>query len=155
MDLSLFVFIGACVAAASSGAIFRPGQWYERLNKPRWRPPNWLFGPAWFVLYAMIAVSGWLIWKTAGMAAAPALALYGFQLVLNATWSGIFFGMRRLGLALAEMALMWLAILATIIAFWPIDRGAAMLLLPYLAWVAFAFTLNASIWRRNPRPVSA
>ncbi len=149
MDLSLLVFVGACVAAASSGAFFRPGQWYRRLDKPAWRPPDWLFGPVWFVLYAMIAVSGWIVWKVAGSAAWLALTFYAVQLGLNALWSGIFFGLKRIGLALLEMGAMWLAIVATIAAFWPIHRGAALLLVPYLLWVSFAFVLNLAIWRRN------
>ena len=150
--LVLLGFIAACVAAASSGGLFRPGAWYESLAKPSWRPPNWLFGPVWAVLYAMIAVSGWLVWRAAepGAAALP-LTIYAVQLVLNALWSAIFFGLRRLGLALFEMALLWVAILATIVTFYPIHAGAAYLLVPYLVWVSFAFVLNHVMWRLNPR----
>lgn len=155
MDSSYLVLLGfilACVAAASTGAIFRPGDWYESLAKPKWRPPNWLFGPVWMVLYAMIAVSGWFVWEKAGIAGAtPALLLYAVQLVLNALWSMIFFGLRRIGLALAEMGVLWIAIAATIIAFYPIDETAAWLLIPYIVWVSIAFTLNLSIWRMNSR----
>ncbi len=147
---ALFLFICACGAAASTGALFRPGDWYENLTKPSWRPPNWLFGPVWMVLYAMIAVSGWLVWQETGLAeGAIPLAIYGVQLLLNALWSAIFFGMRRIGVAAAEMVMLWLSIFATIVAFWPIDIRAAWLLVPYLFWVSFAFMLNVSIWRLN------
>lgn len=150
--LVLLGFIAACIAAAASGGLFRPGAWYESLAKPPWRPPNWLFGPVWAVLYGMIAVSGWLVWRAAEPGAADLpLAIYAVQLGLNAIWSAIFFGMRRLGLALLEMAFLWVAILATIVAFYPIHAGAAYLLVPYLIWVSFAFVLNHAIWRRNQR----
>ena len=97
-------FIGACLLAATIGATYRPGDWYERLAKPRWRPPNWVFPPAWTVLYLTIAVSGWLVWRTSGFAgAALPLAIYLVQLVLNAAWSPIFFGMRRPDLAFMEI----------------------------------------------------
>lgn len=148
--LALAGFVVACLVAASSGAIFRPGDWYEGLSKPSWRPPNWLFGPVWMVLYVMIALSGWLVWREAGWAGASlALSLYALQLLLNGLWSGIFFGLRRLGLACAEMALLWLAILATIVTFYPIHATAALLLIPYLLWVSFAFVLNFAVLRLN------
>jgi len=148
--LPLFGFFLACFAAASTGGIFRPGAWYASLRKPSWRPPDWLFGPVWAVLYVMIAVSGWLVWRDAGWpAAALPLGLYAVQLVLNGLWSAIFFGFRRLGLALAEMALLWLAIVATMTAFHPINATAAWLLAPYLLWVSFAFVLNHAVWRLN------
>lgn len=148
--LTLLGFIAVCAAAATSGAMFRPGEWYERLRKPGWRPPNWLFPPVWTVLYVMIAVSGWLVWFELGWSdgAAP-LGIWAVQLVLNAAWSGLFFGLRRPGLALVEMALLWIAIAATIAVFWPVSQIAAWLMAPYLLWVSFAFALNLSIWRLN------
>jgi tryptophan-rich sensory protein len=112
-----------------------------------------VFGPAWTALYLMIAVSGWLVWRKAGLAgAAGAFAIYALQLLLNAAWSGIFFGLRRMDIALAELGLLWLAILANIAAFAPHDAVAAWLLVPYLAWVSFAGALNAALLRANPRP---
>ncbi len=148
--IGLVGFLVACFAAASSGAIFRPGDWYEGLSKPWWRPPNWLFGPVWAILFVMIAVSGWMVWREAGTAAAVPLAIYALQLVLNALWSAIFFGMRRMGLAAIEMAVLWIAIVATMVTFYPIRAEAAWLLGPYLFWVSFAFFLNVAVWRRNP-----
>lgn len=148
--LVLLGFLAAVVAVASTGAIFRPDAWYRSLRKPRWCPPDWLFGPAWTLLYAMIAVSGWLVWHEAGFAgAAGALGIYAVQLILNAAWSAIFFGLRRMDLALAELALLWLAILATIVAFASHHALAAWLLVPYLAWVSFAGALNAALLRAN------
>ena len=151
--LVLFGFIAVNTLAASSGAFFRPGQWYDGLSKPSWRPPNWLFGPVWMVLYGMIAFSGWLVWRQEGFVGAPlALTLYAVQLILNALWSAVFFGMRRLGLAFVEMLFLWLAIVANILAFYQINENAALLLVPYLFWVSFAMMLNFDIWRRNPQP---
>lgn len=148
--VALLGFIAAVAAVASTGAFFPPDSWYQSLRKPRWCPPNWLFGPAWTVLYLMIAVSGWLVWRKAGLAgAAGAFAIYALQLLLNGAWSGIFFGLRRMDLALAELALLWLAILATIVAFAAHDALAAWLLVPYLAWVTFAGALNAALLRAN------
>lgn len=151
MDWTLMAFIGICAVAASSGALFPPGRWYESLRKPSWRPPNWLFAPAWTVLYAMIAVSGWLVWTTAspGERLLP-MSVYGLQLVLNAIWSGVFFGMKRMKLALGEMALLWLSIAVNIAVFWPLHKMAALMLVPYLAWVSFAFMLNRALVKLNP-----
>ena len=149
--VALLGFIAACILAATTGALFRPGEWYEHLAKPSWRPPNWLFPPAWAVLYLTIAVSGWLVWRVGGLSGAVLpLVIYFLQLGLNAAWSPIFFGMQRPGLAFGEIILLWVAIVATIATFYHIDEVAAWLLLPYLAWVTFAAALNFSIWRLNP-----
>lgn len=149
--VAFVVFLALCVAAAATGIVFRPGQWYANLNQPSWRPPNALFGPVWLVLYIMIATSGWLVWRQAGLAgAALPLGLWVLQLVLNATWSWLAFRRRRLDLAALDMAALWLAILATILAFQPINATAAWLLVPYLAWVSFALALNVKLWRLNP-----
>jgi tryptophan-rich sensory protein len=147
--LPLLGFLGACFAAASTGAIFKPGAWYEGLSKPPWRPPNWLFGPAWAVLYTLIAVSAWLVWQAAGFG--TALIVWSVHLVINAGWSWVFFGLRRPDLAFGWILLLWASIAATIAAFAPVSALAASLLAPYLAWVSFAAVLNLSIWRRNPR----
>lgn len=151
MSWSLLAFCAANFVAAMSGGIFRPGAWYKSLNKPSWQPPDWLFAPVWFVLYGMIAAAGWMVWETAGWNGAMlAMTLYAVQLVLNALWSAIFFGMRRMDLALIEVAALWLSIAATIAAFWPIDTTAAYLMMPYLAWVSFAAFLNFTMVRLNP-----
>ena len=149
--LGLLPFLAACVIVALSGVVFRPGEWYEHLAKPSWRPPNWLFGPAWTVLYLCIAVSGWLVWRRVGVWGAPvAMAVYLVQLLLNAGWSACSFGLHRLDLAFGELILLWLSIAATIAMFAPISAAAATLLIPYLAWVTFAGALNLALWRLNP-----
>ena len=145
--LGLVGFVGACFMAALSGAFFRPGAWYESLAKPWWRPPNWIFAPAWTALYITIAISGWLIWRDVGFA--PALAIYFLSLLLNAAWPALFFGIRRPDLAFLDLSLLWISIVATIVAFFPIDRWAAYLLLPYLGWVSFAGMLNFAVWQMN------
>jgi benzodiazapine receptor len=148
--LMLVAFVVASYAAAATGVIFRPGDWYKQLDKPRWRPPDWLFAPVWTVLYASIALSGWLVWREAGIASAGLpLGVYAVQLLLNAAWTPIFFGLHRPGLALIEIVMLWTTILATIITFQPVSVPAALLLVPYLVWVSFASALNFSIWRRN------
>lgn len=149
---ALLVFIGAVFAAGLSGVFFRPGRWYERLAKPDWRPPNWLFGPVWTALYAMIAVSGWLVWREAGDTPAGRLALgvFALQLTLNFLWSAVMFGARRIGWALVELGALWLSIAAMIVLFHPISPTAAYLLIPYLLWASFAAALNFAVWRLNP-----
>jgi tryptophan-rich sensory protein len=153
--LALFGFVGACFLAAATGAVFPPGEWYDQLVKPSWRPPNWLFAPAWTVLYLTIAVSGWLVWREFGFAAAALpLAIYFVQLILNAAWTPIFFGLHRPDLAFFEIVLLWLSIVATIAFFHPLNAGAAWLLSPYLAWVTFATALNLAIWQLNSASAS-
>ena len=149
---ALFGFFAACFVTASSGAVFKPGLWYDRLAKPWWRPPNWLFPPAWAVLYATIAVAGWMVWREAGFGGATvAFTIYGLQLVLNFCWSVLFFGLRRPDLAFGEVLLLWASILAMILAFHAVVPAAAWILVPYLCWVSFAAVLNFAMWRLNPR----
>ena len=133
MDISSLIGLGcftiACFLAALTGAWFRPGEWYEQLKKPRWRPPNWLFAPVWTVLYLMIAVAGWLVWREVGFAGAGLpLAIYALQLILNAAWTPLFFGLHRPDLGFLDIVLVWLSIVATIILFYPIHFAAALLL---------------------------
>jgi tryptophan-rich sensory protein len=148
--LGLIGCFAACFAAASTGAVFKPGGWYDGLTKPSWNPPNWLFPIAWSVLYLMIGFAGWLVWKADGFGLA--LGVWSLQLVLNALWSALFFGVRRLGVALAEAVALWASILACVILFAPISTTASWLMVPYLAWVSFAVVLNLAMWRLNPGP---
>jgi translocator protein len=148
--LVLLAFTAVCFIAALTGALFRPGDWYERLAKPSWRPPNQLFAPVWTALYIIIAVSGWFVWREAGLARASLpLTMYGLQLFLNAIWSPLFFGLHRIDLGFLDIVLLWLSIVATIALFYPVNAIAALLLLPYLAWVTFAAVLNFAVWRLN------
>lgn len=144
----LCVAVGAVAGLATTGGV---REWYPTIAKPSWTPPNWLFGPVWTALYAAMGVSLYLIWRAgaAGRENRSGLALFAVQLVLNAAWSFLFFSVRAPGLALVEIVLLWLAIVATIVAAWPLSRLAATLLVPYLAWVSFALALNAAIWRLN------
>ena len=140
-------FFLACLVTAGSGEIYTPGAWYEGLRKPWWRPPNWLFGPAWGVLFCMIAVAGWLVWRQVGFGLE--LFFYGVQLVLNFAWSWLFFGRRRPDLALFDLMALWVSISLCIVLFIPVSTTAAWLFVPYLAWVSFAGMLNAKMWQLN------
>jgi translocator protein len=145
--MTFLPFLVAVLAVSTTGALFRPGPWYTGLRKPVWTPPGWLFGPVWSVLYVMIAVAGWLVWERVGFGGL--LALWTVQLLINASWSWVMFGRRRIGMALATLCLLWLAVTAFIMAAWPISPTAALLFLPYLAWGTFAGALNFTIWRLN------
>ncbi|MFG1885295.1 TspO/MBR family protein [Micromonospora sp. NPDC049102] len=142
-------FAAAVFVAAAIGGLGVRGTTdeYASLRQPDWAPPSWLFGPVWTVLYALIAVAGWLAWRRVGFS--PALWAWTAQLVLNAIWTPLFFGAGRYGLAFAEIVVMWLAIGLTVVLFARVSRVAAALLLPYWAWVTFAAALNLSIWRLN------
>ena len=148
--LVLVGLIVACLAVGGLGGwvtVAAVAEWYPTLVKPTWSPPSWLFGPVWTVLYIMMAVAAWLVWR-AGKAK-TALSLFALQLTFNCVWSFLFFGARSPGLALIDNVFMWLAILATIIAFQRKSSAAALLMVPYLAWVSFAAALNAAIWSLN------
>ena len=148
--LGLCGWLLACFAAAAIGGLFMPGEWYASLRKPSWNPPGWIFGPVWTALYTMMAVAAWLVWKRGGFAAQRRLlTLFLVQLALNATWTPLFFGLHWPGVAFFEMLLLWVAIAATIPTFWRVNRVAAWLLVPYLAWVSFAAVLNVTLWRLN------
>lgn len=136
--------------ASAVGGFFQPGAWYEGLNKPAFNPPSWLFGPVWFVLYLAMGTAAWMVWRKSGFrGAALALGLYMCQLVLNAAWTPVFFGLKQPGAAFAVIVAMWVAIALTIVAFWKHRRVAAGLLVPYLLWVSFASVLNFSLWQMN------
>jgi tryptophan-rich sensory protein len=134
---------------AAIGAQFPAPSWYRRLRKPAWSPPSWLFGPVWTLLYALMGVAAWLVAGGRRAGRAPALAAFVAQLALNATWTPIFFGLRRPGLALVEIVATLLAVAATTALFVRQRMLAGLLLLPYLVWTAFATLLNAEIWRLN------
>lgn len=154
MEPMLLVFVGAVVLAALSGAVFKPGDWYKTLAKPGWTPKDWVFPVVWTALYAMMAFAAWLVWAEAGSAAWAALALWFGQLVFNAGWSAVFFGLKRMDWALVEVAGLWLMVAATMIAFFQVRMDAGLLLAPYLVWVTIAAALNWRVWRMN-RPAEA
>lgn len=141
--LALFGWMTLSFGAAFIGVLFAPDEWYEALNKPTWTPPNWVFGPVWTTLYAMMAVAAWLVWQHGGFARQRrALTWFVTQLAWNAAWTPLFFGWQRPGIAFVEIVLLWGAIVMTVLAFHQVSRVAAWLLAPYLAWVSFAAVLN-------------
>jgi len=151
--LGLILAVGGCLLAGALGAWATASSvttWYPGIAKPAWTPPDAAFGPVWTALYIMMGISAWLVWRRAGWNGGRGpLMLFALQLVLNTTWSFLFFGLQRPGLAALEIVVLWLAIIATLIAFARIDRLAGALLVPYLAWASFACALNFTIWRMN------
>ncbi|WP_326555750.1 TspO/MBR family protein [Micromonospora sp. NBC_01813] len=146
---ALLAFAAIVAAAAAVGAfgVTDPATEYADLAQPAWAPPSWLFSPVWTALYVMIAVAGFLVWRRTGVG--PAVGVWLAQLVLNAAWTPLFFGAGRYGLAFADIVVLWLLIALTSVLFWRISRPAALLMLPYWAWVTFAGALNLAIWRLN------
>ena len=141
-------------AAAAIGGIASAdaGSFYQQLTRPAWAPPGWLFAPVWGLLYLLMGVSAWLAWRSrASRPATAALFLFVLQLAANALWSWLFFAWKQGLLAFAEILVLWMLILATTVAFWRLRRLAAVLLLPYLAWVSFACALTYAMWRLNPQ----
>ena len=148
--LGLTAFVVLCFGVSVLGGTATRSAlavWYPALKKPPWTPPGWVFGPVWTLLYPMVAVAGWLAWREGRARFGP--LVYLLQLALNAAWPWLFFAQRRPGLGLLCIVGLCLAIAATIAAFWRLSRGAALLMVPYLAWVAFAAALNFVIWRLN------
>lgn len=122
--------------------------WYATLAKPSFNPPNWVFAPVWTILYALMAIAGWRVWRVRDFHSG-ALLFWAAQLALNFAWSFVFFGMHAIGLALIEVAILWLMVLLTMLSFFRIDRIAGWLFVPYLAWVSFAAALNGAILQLN------
>jgi tryptophan-rich sensory protein len=143
-----------CFGAAALGVVFTVSAiptWYSTLNKPFFSPPNWLFGPAWTILYFLMGAALYRVW-TKGFKSKKVrdgIKLFAVQLILNAIWSPVFFGAKELMLSLIIIIFMWIFILKTIIAFAKIDKISSYLLYPYLAWVSFATVLNFSVWFLN------
>jgi tryptophan-rich sensory protein len=146
--MAAVAFIVIVFAAASSGALFKPGVWYENLRKPGWTPPKWAFPVVWSILYVMIGYAGWLVWTTVGWSLP--MALWALQMLANALWSYFFFGRRRMDLALIDVVVLWLSVAFFILAAWPVAPVASLLFVPYLVWVSAAATLNHSVRRLNP-----
>lgn len=139
-------------AAVGSMASVNAGSFYADLVRPDWAPPAWVFGPAWTLLYVLMGIAAWLVWRARGLRGARiALSLFVAQLVLNALWSWLFFGWRLGGLAFVDVIALWALIVATCVAFWRISPLAGALLVPYLLWVTYASALNYAIWQLNPQ----
>jgi translocator protein len=141
MDFALFAtYLLACGAAATTGAMFSPGAWYDALKKPTWTPPNWLFPVAWTSLYILMSAA----------AAGMGLALWSVQIAFNTLWTPVFFGLRRMRAALGVMVFLWGSVAATTLAFFQLDLWAGLMFVPYLVWVTVAGALNLSVVRLNP-----
>ncbi len=145
---ALLGFILVCQLAGASGAILTDASWYLALDRPSWAPPGWVFGPVWITLYTVMGVAAWLVWRSDAPSRRSALAWFAVQLVLNAAWTPVFFGARSIGGGLIIIISLVVAIIATIAAYRLVSRAAAVLMLPYLAWVGFATALNAAVWLR-------
>jgi len=151
--VGLALWIGVSLAAGQIGNLLGGGdaQFYRQLDQPTWAPPPWLFGPVWIVLYILMGVAAWLVWRERGFAGARLpLTLFLVHLVFNAAWTGIFFGLRMFGLAFAEIVVLWALVLAVLVLFWRVRPLAGALLVPYLLWVTYAAALNFALWRMNP-----
>ncbi len=150
LGLAAWLAISFVAAAIGSVASIQAGSFYAQLARPEWAPPSNIFGPVWTVLYALMGIAAWLVWRAGGFRAArTALALFLVQLAVNALWSWLFFGWHLGGAALADIVLLWLLVVATLVAFWRIRPVAGALLIPYLLWVTFAAALNHSVWQLN------
>jgi len=153
--LRLIVSIVACQLAGIIGSVFTARAiptWYATLHKPSFTPPNWLFGPAWITLYLLMAIAAFLVWRKGLSDRLVKWALITFlvQLVLNALWSVVFFGLQWPFGGVIVIVGLWVAILFTILRFFRVSIAAGVLLLPYILWVSFAAVLNVSIWLLNP-----
>ena len=157
MDWIILAGFGfAVMAAASTGAIFAPGDWYRSLAKPRWTPPDWLFPVAWMVLYVLMTVAAWRVATrlAGGVSPAPAvsaagLAFWAAQAALNGLWSPLFFGIRRPDAAMICVTALWVAVAATLGLFWTVDPWAGAMFVPYLVWVSVASALNWRVLQLN------
>ena len=151
--LGLVGWLALCFAASAVGAFasVQAKSFYADLVQPAWAPPAWVFGPVWTLLYALMAIAAWLVWRSGGFQRnGRALWLFIAQLAVNAVWSWLFFASHKGALAFADIVLLWVLIVATLLAFWRVRPIAGALLLPYLVWVSFAAALNFAVWQLNP-----
>lgn len=149
---ALVGWIVACYAAAGVGALasVEASTFYASLTLPVWAPPAWLFGPVWTVLYGMMALAAWIVWRSGGWARRKAvLTVFVIQLLVNALWSWLFFGGKQGGLAFVDIVLLWILVAWTLVAFWKIRVIAGALMVPYLLWITFAAALNYAVWQAN------
>jgi benzodiazapine receptor len=153
--IKLVVCLGITFSAPAAASFFMRRQvysdWYGGLDKPVFTPPAWVFGPAWTLLYVLMAIAAFLVWQEGfdSKAVRFALALYVVQLFLNGLWTPLFFGLKMPGAAFVEILLLWASVLLSQVAFWRVSRPAGLLLLPYLLWTSFAVILNGAIWFLN------
>jgi len=147
-----WLLVSFAAAAIGSAASIQAGPFYAQLVRPEWAPPASVFGPVWTVLYALMGIAAWLVWRIDGFRGArTALTLFLVQLAVNALWSWLFFAWHLGAASFADIVVLWVLIVATMITFWRISRLAAALLVPYLLWVSFASVLNYYMWQLNPQ----
>lgn len=151
--VSLALIIGCVVCTAFTGAFFKPGEWYVSLRKPSWTPPDWAFPVVWSLLYVAIAWSAWIMVRAEGFGLF--MVVWVLQLLLNGSWSWLFFGKKRMDWAFIDVCALWLSIALLIALAWPVSQLAALLLVPYLVWVTIAAALNRRVWTMNPEQVPA
>ncbi|WP_438864219.1 TspO/MBR family protein [Neptunicella sp.] len=152
--LGLIGWLVICFSASAIGAIasVNAREFYVQLVQPDWAPPGWLFGPVWTLLYCLMAVSAWLVWRSEyNQAKRPALALFLIQLGLNSVWSWLFFAWHKGAWAFIDIILLWCCIVFTLFRFGRIQKASALLLIPYILWVSFAAVLNYTVWQLNPQ----
>lgn len=140
-------FVALAFVPTLGAVVARPDAWYQGLAKPSWNPPPWVFGPVWTLLYATLGLAAWRVWRRSGWS--RPLAWWGLQLLLNAAWTPVFFGLHLLGASVVVIAALWLVLVTTVASFARVDRIAAWTLVPCLAWVSFAAALDAAIWWSN------
>ncbi|MFH1106666.1 MAG: TspO/MBR family protein [Candidatus Micrarchaeota archaeon] len=152
--LHLAGFILLCELAGIVGAVFTTPNiptWYAVLAKPAWTPPSWVFGPVWTLLYALMGIAAYMVYRQPESAARSfGVRAFSVQLALNVLWSAVFFGLQSPGTGFAVIELLWFVIAACTLVFWRVSRPAALLMVPYLAWVTFAAALNYAVWILNP-----
>lgn len=152
--LGLLAWLATSFVASGIGAIasIRAASFYGQLIQPSWAPPASVFGPVWTILYALMGIAAWLVWRAARFRAnRSTLTLFLVQLAVNALWSWLFFAWHRGPLAFVDIVLLWLLIVATLVSFWRVRPLAGALLIPYLLWVSFATALNFYVWQLNPQ----
>ncbi len=151
--VALVLFLGASFAAAAIGSLATFASldpWYADLQKPSWTPSGAVIGAIWTVLYALMGIAAWLVWRVKGWSMSRPLLLFAVQLALNVLWSVLFFGLQNLAAGLVGILALWVAVAVTLVSFWRVARGAGALFVPYLAWVSIATALNAILWQLNP-----
>ncbi|AMQ87111.1 MULTISPECIES: TspO/MBR family protein [Pseudomonas] len=145
--MTFLIFLIACGAAATTGMVFQPGQWYAQLNKPKFTPPNWVFPVAWTTIYLLLAWVGYRLTLIPG--SEQVLALWAAQIALNTLWTPVFFGAQRIVAAMIILVLLWLVVATMVILALRLDVITGLILFPYLAWLCVAAALNFSIMRKN------
>jgi benzodiazapine receptor len=152
IGLGGWLLLSFIVSAIGAAASVQAKSFYGQLAQPAWAPPSWVFGPVWTVLYVLMAVAAWLVWRSGGFRQNRlALGFFLVQLVFNALWSWLFFGWRLGGWAFADILALLVSLAITLVLFWRVRRAAGVLLIPYLLWVTFAAVLNFVVWQMNPQ----